>query len=60
MHPTPPAAELRPAHRLNAAIRALLHRAGGRLSAEERREYDALVEAYVAAVQDEEQPVLAA
>ncbi|MFJ9176273.1 hypothetical protein [Streptomyces sp. NPDC102360] len=49
MAPTPEDAAARSADELNERIRDLMLRSGGRLSAEQRREYEALVAQWAAA-----------
>ncbi|MFD5631569.1 hypothetical protein [Streptomyces sp. NPDC127072] len=54
MSPTPPPLGLpRPAAVVNADIRALWLDAGGRLTAAERRRYEALLEEWADAVRDD-------
>lgn len=53
MPPTPDRGSARSAAVLNAEIRALWLRAGGRLSAEQRREYELLVVEWAAAMRAE-------
>lgn len=48
-----PLGSARSAAELNERIRGLWMRAGGRLSAEQRREYEQLVTAWAAAVREE-------
>ncbi|WP_314411522.1 hypothetical protein [Streptomyces sp. DSM 40484] len=52
-----PRGSVRSAADLNQDIRALWQRAGGHLTAEQRREYQALVTRWAAAVQTERQAV---
>lgn len=53
MSPTPDPGSVRSAAALNEQIRALLARAGGTLTVEQSREYDALVAEWAAAVRGE-------
>lgn len=53
MPPTPGPGSARSAAALNEQIRALLARAGGTLTAEQKREYDGLVAEWAAAVRAE-------
>ncbi|MGY0489812.1 hypothetical protein [Streptomyces sp. WG-D5] len=52
MIPTPEHGSARSADELNEQIRALMLCSGGRLSAEQRREYQVLVAAWAEAVSD--------
>ncbi|MEV5978284.1 hypothetical protein [Streptomyces sp. NPDC052114] len=49
----PPHGSVRPSVELNERIRGLWLRAGGRLTAEQRREYEQLVTEWAAAVREE-------
>lgn len=53
MPPTPDRGSVRSAAALNEEIRALLARAGGTLTAEQKQAYDGLVAEWAAAVRDE-------
>lgn len=53
MIPIRPSGSVRSAEELNEQIRGLMLRSGGRLSAEERAEYEVLVVEWAAAVRGE-------